>query len=86
MYKRQDLLKREFRVVILLGASQVRHQDHRAAALEHLFDGGDGRPDAGVVRHAALSVEGHVEIDTDDGAFAFEIVGINFVHSRCFYI
>ena len=81
-----DLRKREFRVVILLGASQVRHQDYRAAALEHLFDGWDSRPDAGVVCHTSLRVEGHVEIDTDDGALAFEIIGINFVHSRCFYV
>jgi len=76
-----DLLQRELGIGILLGTSQVRHQDDRAALFEHLLDGGDRRTDAGIVRHLALLVEGHVEIHADDRALAFEIVIVDCEHS-----
>ena len=76
-----DLLERVLGIGILLGASHVRHQDHRTAAGEHLFDGGHGGADARVVGHFALLVEGHVEIHADNRAFAFEIVVVDRDHS-----
>lgn len=53
-----DLTEGVFGIGILLRTAQMRHQDHRAAAGEYFFDGGDRRADAGVVRYAALVVEG----------------------------
>ena len=76
-----NLLERIFGVGILLGTAHVRHQNHGAAFSEHLLDGGDGGTDAGIVRHLALLVEGHVEIHADNRAFAFEIVVVNRNHS-----
>lgn len=76
-----DLLQRELGIGILLGTSQMRHQDHRTVLFEHFLDRGDRRTDTGVVRHLALFVEGHIEIHADDCALAFEIVIVDCEHS-----
>ena len=75
-----NLTERVFGVGILLGTSEVRHQNDRTACVEHLFDRRRSRPDAGVVRHVALLVEGHVEVHADNGAFPFEIVTFDSCH------
>ena len=76
-----DLSERIFHIVVLLGPSQMRHQDYRAARVEYLADRGDRRPDAGVVRYLALVVEGDVEVHADNRPLAFEIVRIDFEHN-----
>ena len=78
---RDDLFEGVFGIGVLLRTTHVRHEDHRTAFVEHLLDGGDGGADAGVVRHFALLVEGHVEIHADDRALAFEIVVVDRNHS-----
>ena len=74
-----DLSERIFHIVVLLGPSQMRHQDYRAARVEYLADRGDRRPDA--VRYLALVVEGDVEVHADNRPLAFEIVRIDFEHN-----
>ena len=69
-----ELLRRTLRT------AEMRHDDQGAAAFEHLLEGGDGSPDAGVVGNFELVVQRHVEIDADNGLLAIEIIGINLFH------
>ena len=82
---RNDLFERVFGIGILLGTAHVRHEDHGSALLEHLLDGGHCGADAGVVRHFALLVEGHVEVHADNRAFAFEIVVVDRIHNTLIF-
>ena len=66
------MAQRIFFVVVLLRTPEVRHEDDRPPAVEHLEDGGDGRPDARLVRHVPLVVERHIEIHPDDGPLALK--------------
>ena len=75
------MAQRIFFVVVLLRTPEVRHEDDRPPAVEHLEDGGDGRPDARLVRHVPLVVERHIEIHPDDGPLAPEIVIVNRIHN-----
>ena len=70
---RNDLFERVFGIGILLGTAHVRH------------DGGHCGADAGVVRHFALLVEGHVEVHADNRAFAFEIVVVDRIHNTLIF-
>ena len=76
-----DLLERELGIGILLGTSQMRHEYYGTALLQNLLDGGDGGTDAGVVGYMAFAVEGHVEIHTDYGTLALEIVIVDCKHN-----
>ena len=62
-----DLGERVFGVDLAFGLAHVAHDDERAAVGEDLFEGGEGTADAGVVGDVAIFVEGHVEVNADDG-------------------
>jgi hypothetical protein len=53
--------QRKRRVALPLGPAQVRDQHHAGALFHQVTDGGQGRPDARIVRHAPV-VQRHVEV------------------------
>ena len=63
----------------------MRHQNDRTALRQHFSDGRNGRADAGVVRHLALVVEGHIEVHANQRALALEIVIVDRNHSRLIF-
>ena len=68
-----DGLQAEVGLVALFGGTaEVAHEDQAAALFEDVLDGGQGALDAGVVFDDAF-LDGHVEVDAHDDAFAFEI-------------
>ncbi len=68
-----DRLEAEIGLVALFGGTaEVAHEDEAAALFEDVLDGGQGALDAGVVFDDAF-LDGHVEVDAHDDAFAFEI-------------
>ena len=62
-------------------SAEVREQDGLSSRLQHPFDGGQGPPDAGVIRDllgAALGAcHGNVEVNANQNALAFEVEGID---------
>src|SRR5258708_6696148 len=77
---RQQMFERIFFGWSILGAAEVGHQDDATAVFQHLFDGGDGGPDAGVVGDLELVVERNVEVDADDGFFIGKAVLAEWAH------
>jgi hypothetical protein len=60
----------------------MAHQDDAAAVFEDLFDGGDGRSDAGVVGYLEGIVEGDIEIHPDKGFFICKAVVAELAHNK----
>ena len=58
----------------------MRHDDEGTAVAQNFLEGGEGAADAGVIGDVAVVVEGHVEVNADDGFFAFEIVVVDVSH------
>ena len=76
-----DVFEREFHIVVLLGASQMRHENYRSPLFEYFLDSGDRCTDTGIVRDFELVVQRHIEIHADNGAFPFEIIRIDCEHN-----
>ena len=47
--------------------------DDPRALVQEIVDGGQGRPDAGVVGNVSLVIERHVEIDAQENPFACDV-------------
>ena len=63
----------EFRVGLAFGPAEVRHEDQRAALLEHRLDARQRGADALVVGDAARVVLGHVEVHAHQHAPALHV-------------
>ena len=62
-------------VHLALGPAEVGCQDHLGAVVAQVGDGGQGRPDAGVVGDGAGVIERYVEVNPHQHALAAEIIG-----------
>ncbi len=70
------MLEREF-VSHALRTSQMRHDDQRTAFLKHFLESRDCSPDTGVISNLHLVIQRNVEINSDNGFLAGEIVSVN---------
>ena len=66
-------LQAHFGIHFALGTPQVRRQNQTAAAFQNVLNRGQRRLDAGIVGDFSGLVEGHIEIDAHEDAFAFYI-------------
>ena len=56
-----------------LGPADVGADDDPRALIQQIVDGGQGRPDAGVVRDVSLIVERHVEVDAQENPLVRDV-------------
>ena len=63
-------------VHLALGAAEVSGQDHLGALADQVVDRGQGSADAGVVGDDTRIVQGHVEINPHENAFAAQVAGL----------
>ena len=75
-YVCQYVLEREFRVY-LLRTSEVRHNDQCTTTSEHLLKSRKSCTDTCIICNFEILVKWNVEIHTNNGFFAFEIVRID---------
>ena len=54
-------------------ATEMAHQNDRAALPKNVLDGRQRLADAGVVGDVKFLIERHVEVHADEGFFVFEI-------------
>ena len=60
-----------------LRTAEVGHDDEGTASGENFLKGRDGGTDTGVVGDFELFVQRNIEVNTDDGFLASEIIGID---------
>ena len=77
------MLEREL-VRRTLRPSQMGHKDQRTAARKNFLERGDCGTDSGIIRDIEIIVKRNVEIDSDNGFLAGEIVGVNVFHFDAF--
>ena len=63
-------------VHLTLGTAEVSRQDHLGALADQVVDRGQGGADAGVVGDRTGLVQGHVEINPHENAFAAQVAGV----------
>lgn len=71
------MLQRVFLHRTFLGPTKMRHQDNTTAIVENLTQGRNCCFDPCRIRYFECTVEGYIEIDTDEGAFTLEIKTID---------
>ena len=72
-----NLAERHFGVDFAFGLTHVAHDDEASAVSKDFFESGESTTDAGIVGDFTVFVQGYIEIHTDDGLFAVEIVLID---------
>ncbi len=79
-----NLAERHFGVHLAFGLAHVRHDDERTVVVQDFLEGGEGTADAGIVSDVAVLVEGHIEVNADDGLLAIEVEIVDCCHFAIF--
>ena len=61
---------------LALGTAEVGRKDHLGALADQVVDRGQGSTDAGVVGDRTGIVQGHVEVNPHENAFAAQVAGV----------